>query len=214
MTKLSRNYPHWLSQGLFALSLLFLLFGLLSLGWVVWPAPVDAVEIIIPKGILPGAPQGKDFASLSTYRLQVSWPRWVRSGANGSMHAVLTDLDDPASPIPEQDAQVVLVEPVIPGLSISPAGQAQAALADLQDLDLSWELRGQEPGEFPGKMTISFGFFDPEIGELQPVPVAVVDLHIRVIDLWGLAPGLAIWFGMVSLVLWGVLLIAGRMVQG
>ena len=214
MTQLSRNYPHWLSQGLFALSLLFLLFGLLNLGWVVWPAPVDAVEIIFPKGILSGAPQGKDFASLSTYWLQVSWPRWMRSSSVGKIHAVLTDIDDPAAEMPDQPAQVVLIEPVIPGLLVSPAGQAQAALADLQELALSWEVKAPETGEYPGKVKISFGFFDTEIDELQPVPVAVVDVQIRVIDLWGLAQGMAIWFGMVSLALWGVLLIAGRMVQG
>jgi hypothetical protein len=214
MTQLSKKHPRWFSQGLFALSLLFLLFGLLNLGWVVWPAPVDAVEIIIPEGVLPGTPQGKDFASLSTYRLQVSWPRWMRSGSVGKIHAVLTDMDDPASLIPEQDVQVTLIEPVIPGLLVSPAGQAQAGLADQQALALSWEVQAKEADEYPGKMTVSFGFFDTEIDELQPVPVAVVDLHIKVIDLWGLAPGMAIWFGMVSLVFWGGLLITGRMVQG
>ncbi len=214
MTQQPWKNSRWLSQVLFTLSLLFLIFGLFNLAWAVWPAPVDGVELIIPEGILPGAPQGYDNASLSTYRLQISWSRWMRSGRNTKIHAVLTDMDDPAAPMPDQDAQLVLIEPVIPGLLISPAGQTQAVLADQQALALSWDVIAQEPDEFPGKMMISFGFFEPEIDELQPVPVAVVDMDIRVIDLWGLAPGMAIWFGMVSLVLWGGLLIAGRMMQG
>jgi hypothetical protein len=63
-------------------------------------------------------------------------------------------------------------------------------------------------------MYVSFGFIDEAQAELVAVPVAVVDLHIQVIGLWGLDSGLVIWFGLVSLVLWGALFILGRVAAG
>jgi hypothetical protein len=61
---------------------------------------------------------------------------------------------------------------------------------------------------------VSFGFFDETLGELVPVPVAVVDFSIQVVTLWGLARGLVLWLGVVGLVLWGALFILGRVAAG
>jgi hypothetical protein len=41
-----------------------------------------------------------------------------------------------------------------------------------------------------------------------------VDLQVRVVELWGLASGLVIWLGFVSLAIWGALFLLGRVVGG
>lgn len=209
-----RGRRHWLSQALFILSLVFLGFGLFNLGWAVWPAPSDGVELIIKRGVLPGSPPARDYASGSNYRLQVSWPRWMRLGATGRIHVVLTDLDESELADIGLPAQVVLAEPVITGLPLNPPGQVQANLGDQQDLTLSWEAEGMITGEYPGNMILAFGFFDPLTDQLETVPVALINMGIRVVDLWGLESGMTVWFGLVSLVLWGALFVAGRVVQG
>lgn len=218
-----------LSQLLYALSLGFLAFGLFSLGWVAWPPPTDARQFRIPAGPLPAAPEDMAYASFSEYSLEVSWPRWLRRGEEGAVHLRLTDLDCNAScedstasskdheprPADEfQGAQVVLVEPALYPLRVDPPGSAQANLADEQDLLLAWQVTGDQSGSFPGKMVVSFGFYDETFEELVPIPVAVVDLNIQVVDLWGLDSGLVIWFGFVGVVLWGVLFVLGRVAAG
>ncbi len=59
-----------------------------------------------------------------------------------------------------------------------------------------------------------FGFFDEEAEQLVPVPVAVMDIDLIISSLWGLDAPLALWFGLVALVLWGALFILGRTMQG
>ncbi len=213
MKRNQRGKVQRLSQFLYGLSLIFLALGLFILGWAVWPVQTDAVQFNIPAGVLPGAPEGNALASLSAYELNISWPRWMRQGEPGLIHLQLVDQDQ--EPLPEgveRAAQVVLVEPAIFPLQVEPPGGVQANLGDDQDLTLSWQVEGQERGSYPGKIFVSFGFYDQDLAELVTVPVAVVDLHIKVIGLWGLAPGLVIWFGLVSLVVWGALFLLGRMV--
>ncbi len=209
---------HRLSQFLYTISLVFLVLGLFLLAWAVWPEPTDAIQINIPAGLLPGAPGEVNYTSLSDYALNISWPRWVRLGEVGLIHLRLTDLD--TTTLPEgatRSVQMVLVEPILHPLPITPPGSMQANLGDDQELLLTWEVTGTSRGEYGGKMFVSFGFFqedspmDDETQQaLVAIPVAVVDLHVRVIELWGLEPGLVIWFGLVSLVLWGALFILGR----
>jgi hypothetical protein len=200
------------SQILYTLSLAFLVFGLFNLAWAVWPSPTDAVQITIPAGILPAAPEGTAFASLSEYALNVSWTRWVRQGESGTLHLVLTDLEH--EPLPtgtERQAQVVLAEPALYPLRVDPLGGVQANLGDDQKLLLAWEVAGEQQGAFPGKIYVSFGFYDDESDALVAIPVAVVDIHIQVVTLWGRGAGLAIGLGVVSLVLWGALFVLGRL---
>ena len=207
-----------LSQFLYTFSLAFLVLGLILLGWAVWPEPADGVQINIPAGPLPGAPDDVTLSSLTDYAINISWPRWIRLGEVGQIHLHLTDLDN--TPLPEGEArpvQMVLVEPNLHPLPINPPGSVQANLGDDQELHLTWEITGTSRGEYAGKMIVFFGFFQEESpagDEAQQaftaIPVAVVDLHVRVIELWGLETGLVIWFGLVSLVVWGVLFILGR----
>ena len=198
-----------LSQFLYTLSLVFLGLGLFSLGWVVWPIPTDGVQLDIPAGPLPGAPEDLSYASLSDYSLGISWPRWMRRGETGTLSLRLTDLE-PHIP-PQIDAsQVVLVEPALYPLRVDPPGRVQVNLGDAQSLPLTWSVTGEERGAYAGKLYLSFGFFDDAQDTLISVPVAVVDLNIRVVDLWGLKPGLVTWFGLVSLAVWGALFVLGR----
>lgn len=211
-----------LSQLLYAFSLGFLAFGLFSLGWVAWPPPTDARQFQIPAGPLPAAPGDLALASLSAYSLEISWSRWFRRGEEGALQLRLTDVDCAASceghePLPADEfrgAQVVLVEPALYPLRVDPPGSTQVNLGDEQDLVLSWAVTGDQTGSFPGKVYVSFGFYDETLEELVPVPVAVVDLNIQVIDLWGLESGMVIWFGLVGVVLWGVLFVLGRVAAG
>lgn len=207
-----------LSQFLYTLSLAFLVLGLFLLAWAVWPEPTDAVQINIPAGPLPGAPGEEDYTSLSDYALNISWPRWVRLGEVGKIHLHMTDLGNTPPPGGEaRSVQMVLVEPTLHPLLISPPGMMQANLGDDQELLLTWEVTGTIQGEFAGKMFVSFGFFQensPTGNETQQalvaIPVAVVDINVRVIELWGLETSLVIWFGLLSLVLWGGLFLLGR----
>jgi hypothetical protein len=200
------------SQILYTLSLAFLAFGLFNLAWAVWPPPTDAVQITIPAGILPAAAEGTAFASLSEYALNVSWTRWVRQGESGTLHLVLTDLEDKSLPTgTERQAQVVLAEPAIYPLRLVPLGGVQATLGDDQELLLAWEVAGEQQGSFPGKIYVSFGFYDEGSDALESVPVAVIDLHIQVVALWGRGAGFAIGLGIASLVLWGALFVLGRL---
>jgi hypothetical protein len=205
-----------LSQVLYALSLVFLAFGLFNLGWAVWPPPIDGRQFEIPAGHLPAAPGDEAYASLSRYSLEISWSRWIRRGETGVIHLHLTDLEGLES-LPQGDvqvAQVVLVEPVPYPLQVDPPGGVQANLGDDQDLLLSWQVAGDHSGSFPGKMFVSFGFYDETLQELVTVPVAVVDFTIQVTDLWGLESGLVIWLGLVGMLLWGVLFVLGRLMAG
>lgn len=200
------------SQFLYILSLAFLAFGLFNLAWAVWPSPTDAVQITIPAGILPAAPEGTAFASLSEYALDVSWPRWVRRGESGTLHLVLTDLNHEPFPAgTERQAQVIMAEPALYPLRVDPPGSVQAALGDDQKLLLAWKVTGEQQGSFPGKIYVSFGFYDEGSDALVSVPVAVVDIHIQVVALWNRSAGFAIGVGVVGLVLWGALFVLGRL---
>ena len=203
-----------LSRLLYGLSLALLALGLINLGWAVWPSPTDARTFTIPAGPLPGAPSGKDYDSLADYELRVSWSRWIRVGEEGQILVVLSDLDTPAAESRAGETQVVLLAPSVISLPVDPAGQAQANLGPGQDLYQAWSVGGTMAGEYPGKLVAAFGFFDDALGQLVPVPVAVVDLDIQVVSLWGLARGLVLWLGVVGIALWGALFILGRVVEG
>jgi len=204
----------WLSTLLFGLSLALLAFGLFNLAWVVWPTPTEVVRFTIPAGVLPGSPAGMDYSSMADYQLSVSWPRWVRAGDRGLIQIQLIHLGTaPESSPPQDDLQVVLVEPAFPSLPVDPPGRVQVNIADAQDLNLTWHVDGRVIGEFPGKAYVSFGFYDPTLEELMLVPVAVVDISIQVMGLWGQGTGMALWFGVIGLVLWGTLFILGRFAQ-
>ena len=203
----------WLSQLLFVLSLIFLGLSLFSLGWAVWPAPMAGVQFAIPAGVLPGAPAGTTYASLADYTLDVSWPRWIRAGETGTIVVELSSGESDEALSEDRIAQVVLVEPEILALPVDPPGRMQASLAPGQTLSLSWQVEGILTGQYPGKLNVGFGFYDDILAELVPVPVAVVDMSIRVTALWGLEAGLVIWLGVVGLVLWGVLFILGRLAE-
>lgn len=204
----------WLSRLLYALSLVVLGFALVNLGWAVWPAQTDGQTFTIPAGLLPGAPSGKTYTSLADYTLQVSWPRWMRAGEAGQIVVALSEAAAPADEVVDRETQAVLIEPSLVGLPVAPPGRTQANLGPGQGLQQRWTVDGVAPGEFPGKLVVSFGFYDEVLGELTLVPVAVIDFSIRVATLWGLARGLVLWLGLVGLVLWGALFILGRLVKG
>jgi hypothetical protein len=200
---------NWLSQGLFILSLLCLGFGLFSLGWRVWPAPVDSVQITIPAGVLPGA-EDQSYASLTDYKLVVSWPLWILYGETGRLRVNISGVagEDPPTTTMAQP-QIALLEPVILGLPLTPAGRMQGIFSPDQSLDLTWEVQGNLPGEYTGKVYVAFGFYDADWAELASVPVAVVDVQMRVDAMWGLEANLAMWLGLVGMVLWAVLFVLG-----
>ena len=202
-----------LSQFFYIISLVFLLFGLVNLAWRVWPTPTDAVTFTIPSGVLPGAPADRTYASLADYVLEVTWPRWLRVGQTGTIQMTLGPAVTDEGAFESTNAQVVLVEPSFVGLVIEPPGRTQTTLAPGQNLDLTWELDGVVKGTFPGQIILAFGFFDETLGELVQVPVVVVDTSVQVTALWGQGGGLALWFGIIGLVLWGLLFLAGRLVK-
>lgn len=201
-----------LGQGLFGLSLLFLLLGLMILGWGVWPESSDSAQLTIPAGVLPAAPEGQDYASQAEYSLTVDWPIWMRKGEQADLSVSL--METSGTGLEGREAQVVLIEPVLSGLTLEPPGLVQANLSDGQNLVESWEIDAAAEGEFVGKVYVSFGFFDLEADALVTVPVAVMDIDLTISALWGLDAPLALWFGLVALALWGALFILGRTVQG
>ena len=201
-----------LSLVLYVLSLAALVFALVSLGWAVWPSGREVKTFTIPAGTLPGAQAGETYASLAEYTLQVSWPRWIRAGEAGEILVVLSEIDSSEESVLDRETQVILIEPSIIRLPLDPPGRTQINLGAQQALRQTWTVQGAISGEFPGKLVVSFGFYDEALGELAPVPVAVVDLTIRVVTLWGLARGLAVWLGVVGLALWGALFLLGRVV--
>jgi len=214
MTHSGKLHGNWLSQLLFTLSLAFLAFGLLNLGWYTWPTSTDALQLTIPKGTLAGAPAGTTYASFSDYSLAISWPRWQRIGKEGFLKVTLTEIISIDVQNQEsQSNQVILIEPSLAGMVIDPPGKMQANLALGQTLEMTWALQGDLKGEYPGKVLVSFGFFDESLMELVSVPVAVVDISVRVTSLWGANPQLALWFGAVGLVFWGALFVLGRFSQ-
>jgi len=204
----------WLSQPLFALSLIFLLGGLFLLAWGVWPPSTDAAQLTIPAGVLPGAPTGRTYASMVDYSLSVSWPMWVRAGEEGTLEVLMTEDDPDSTGTVDRPAQIVLVEPVVAGLALDPSGRTQVNLAEGQNLDLTWTLESVQTGEYEGKVYVAFGFYDEAQGELVSVPVAVVDIAFEVASLWGLDGRLVLWFGLVGVALWGSLFVLGRAVEG
>jgi hypothetical protein len=206
----------YLSRLLYGLSLILLGFGLVNIGWAVWPVGRETRSFIVPAGILPGAPAGESYASLAAYELRVSWPRWIRAGETGDLSMSLSEEDlfearTPEVRLVEGEAQVILIEPTIFNLTVEPPGRAQITLGSGQALQQTWALRGDIAGEYPGKLLVSFGFYDEALDELVPVPVAVVDMVLRVVTLWGLARGLAVWLGIVGVVMGGALFVLGRM---
>ena len=211
--KKAQKKKEWLSKFLYGLSLVFLAVGLYQLAWAVWPSPLDGVQLSIPKGALGGAPPGTTYASPSDYSLELSWPRWLRGGQKGKLQLVLREIGELDSDVDTESTLVVLMEPVFPNLSVTPPGRIQANLGPGQSLDLDWDIQGEVEGAYPGKLYATFGFFDETADEMVLVPVAVVDMTVRVISLLGMERNLAIWFGLVALALWGALFVLGRFVQ-
>jgi hypothetical protein len=109
---------------------------------------------------------------------------------------------------------VVLIEPALVGLTLDPPGLVQTNLAAGQGLVEAWQVDARAAGDFNGKVYVSFGFYDEEQEELIAVPVAVVDVALRVTSIWGLNNQLALWIGLVALAFWGALFILGRVVRG
>ena len=193
----------------YSFGLVLIALGLYTLGWIIWPAPTDGVEFNIPAGPLPGAPDSEGFASLADYHLEISWPRWVRRGQAGYLRLRLTD-QDLLPPKGVEATQVVLVEPQLFPLQVDPPGAIQSNLGDDQTLTLNWAVSGDQRGIYPGKLITAFAFFDEAETELITIPVAVVDLEIEVIALWGLTSPILIWFGLVCLVLGAGLFVLGK----
>jgi hypothetical protein len=214
MNESSGGQKTLISKLLYALSLILLGFGLVNLGWAAWPAPTDARTFAIPAGTLPGAPSGTDYASLADYQMQVSWPRWIRAGETGQILVTLSEVDLPEEEVLEQETQILLVEPSLIGLPVDPPGRVQINIGSGQDLRQRWTVDGAIAGEYPGKLVVSFGFFDESLGQIAAVPVAVVDFSVQVVALWGVGRGLALWLGVVGMVLWGALFILGRVAAG
>jgi len=202
-----------LGQGLFILSILFLAFGLFSIGWVLWPTPREAVTINSPEGVLPGSPSGEVYASLADYTLSLTWPRWLRAGQGGRIRVNLSEDESNGIEVEDRPVQVVMVETSLSPLRIEPSGQIQVSIGQGQDLALDWGVSGSTPGVYSGEVIVSFGFYDQDLAELVPVPVAVVDIEVRVLRLFGLQSQLILWFGLVGLVFWGAFFLLGRMVQ-
>lgn len=213
MNKRKSPQTKWMGKGLYILSLVFLAIGLFSIGWVVWPTPREAATIHLPKGVLPGAPAGEDYASLADYILSLTWPRWVRAGEKGNIRVYLSEDGSNLAEVEDRPTQVVMVQPNPGILSIEPSGQVQASVGAGQDLELSWEITGSWPGEYPGEVVISFGFWDEEAAEMIPVPVAVMDIEVKILRLFGLESQMILWFGLVGMVFWGALFLWGRLVQ-
>lgn len=213
MNKRKSPRTRWLGKGLYVLSLVFLVIGLFCIGWVVWPTPREAATIHLPQGVLPGAPAWEDYASLADYTLSVTWPRWLRAGEEGNIQVYLSEDRGSLVELEDRPTQVVMVQPNPGILSIEPSGQIQASIGAGQDLELTWEITGSSPGEYPGEVIVAFGFWDEEASELVPVPVAVVDIEVRILSLFGLQSQIILWFGLVGMVFWGGLFVWGRMVQ-
>lgn len=211
--KKPQHRQSWISQILFGLSVMCLLSGLVCLAWAVWPYSTDGVQIDIPAGVLPVAPEGTGYASLADYNLGVSWPRWLRLGDKGSIDVFLTGDVEAVDSSGNQMNQIVLVDITLSRLRVSPAGLVQYNLTPGADLEISRVVDADQKGEFPGKVLVSFGFYDEAKDELLPVPVAVMDILINVRSLWGLERGIVLWLGFVGLVLWGVLFLLGRYLQ-
>ncbi len=199
-----------LGQALFGLSLLFLLLALTILAWAVWPSSTDSARLSIPAGTLPGAPESADYASQADYTLTLEWPTRLRKGQEGALRATLVEIGNGAA---GRETQSVLIEPVLSGVMLDPPGLVQANLAAGQALVETWAVDTGTAGDYTGKIYVSFGFYDEANEELIAVPVAVVDLAMRVTSIWGLSNQLALWFGLVALVFWGALFILGRVVQ-
>lgn len=201
------------SKILYGFSLVFLALGLYQLAWAVWPVSMDGVQIAIPEGELAGAPPEVRYASPADYTLEVSWPRWLRVGQEGVVEFVLREASEEESAQASQAALVVLVEPAFTNLSITPPGRIQANLGPGQDLELTWHILGDDEGSTAGKIYAAFGFYDESAEEMVTVPVAVVDVDIHIISIWGMERNLAVWFGLIALGLWGALFVFGRYVQ-
>lgn len=207
------NRGGWVSQVLYTLSLISLGMGLFLIGWAVWPAPFDGVQIPVSKGILPGAADGSDYASLADYTLSISWPRWLRVGDEGEIQLTLSESEPNHDGVGEGQVQIVMGEPLMKGLTLSPPAATQGSLTPGSDLSMTWDVSTDQPGEYPGKVMVSFGFYDEISDEFDIVPVAVVDSLTIVTGLWGMGAGLAIWIGFVGMMLWGVMFLLGRMAQ-
>jgi len=214
MKKNRTAHVGWESKVLFGLSLLFLLFGLINLGWAAWPEQRDAVQLTIPAGILPGAATGTEYTSVRDYDVYVSWPRWIRLGETKDIRVVLTPAEGDEEASQEDDpAQIVLIEPTLGMLPVTPPGLMQVNLGQDQDVDMVWGVAGNQVGNFTGKIYFSFGFYEEITDEVVAVPIAVVDIAIRVTSLWGFRQPLVLWLGFVGLVLWGALFLFARWVQ-
>ncbi len=203
----------WISQALFILSLISLGLGLFLLGWSVWPAPTDGVQIPISRGILPGAPTGTNYDSLSDYSLNLSWPRWLRVGDEGEITLALTGTETIQDDSKEDEVQIVVGEPLMTGITLSPPAATQGSHTPGNEFTMTWKVSSDQRGEYPGKMMVSFGFYDESQDDLALVPVAVVDTLIIISALWGMRSGLTIWLGLVGLMMWGVFFLLGRMAQ-
>jgi hypothetical protein len=203
------NRNRVIGQILYVCSLVFLIFGLFWLAWAAWPVPMDGVSMTIPAGVLPAAPPEQDYASLGEYNLNISWPRWLRLGNSGTIKVFFEETTQDN----ERPVQVVIAEANLAGLPIEPTGGIQTAVSLGQDMTISWAVPGIQVGEFPGEVILSFGFFEEDSAEMIAVPVAVVDVQVRVISLFGLRYQMVLWFGLIGLVFWGALFVLGRWVQ-
>jgi len=213
---MKRDFPQhkgWVSQTLFVMSLISLGMGLFLLGWAVWPVPTDGVQIPISKGTLPGAPSGSDYASLTDYQLNLSWPRWLRVSDEGEIALTLAGAETVQSDSNDDEVQIVVGEPLMIGLTLSPPAATQGSLAPGNDMAMTWDVSSNTSGEYHGKVMVSFSFYDETRDQLELVPVAVTDTLIIITSLWGMGSGLAMWFGLVGLMLWGVCFLLGRVAQ-
>ena len=213
MNKRKSPRAKWWGKGLYILSLVFLAIGLFSIGWVVWPTPREAVTIALPEGVLPGVPAGEIYASLTDYTLNITWPRWLRAGEEGKIWVYLNEQETNQIEMEDRPAQVIIAQPNLGHFSIEPSGQVQASMGPGQDLELSWVISGPSSGIYPGEVLVSFGFYDRDLSRLVPVPVAVVDIEVRILQLFGLQSQMVLWIGLIGLVFWGALFLLGRAVQ-
>jgi hypothetical protein len=211
---------------LLVISLVVLIWGLCSPEYVLQATELASSDLAIPgsnqqagKGSTGGAAVQSPGARL----LELSWPKSLRLGDEGTIRLTLRVISPEASASQASSETAEAVQPGmdnayhfvlqshldLPGMAHTPTGEVSQAMLPDQPVVFLWYLRPATSGIFYGKVWLHLRFIPPSPAPEQRILLAAQQVEIQVTSLLGMSGSQARLFGSLGLVVGGFLALDG-----
>ncbi len=188
---------------------IFLIISARFLAWRLIPASEISHAITIPAGELSGSPESAPQSINHELELRVTYPSKIRAGEEATLRLDLipeTNIisrDEPFNNNPAIAAELSMIN-----MSLSPQSTVSTAYSVDQPKSFTWELTAPDSGSRQGSLWVTMQF-TPNEGSKVEVPLAVWEINLGIIRLWGMNSTQVTWLAMLALLIWGGMMVLG-----